>query len=63
MHFFPRGVAFEFFRPKLSSMGGGCAILATAVAMPKTTVDEDCGFIFRQHDVGADDARSARLRS
>ena len=29
------------------------AILATFVSMPEAAVNEDCGFVFRQDDVGA----------
>lgn len=55
MHLVPRGVAFEFFQPPFAPMRRRRAVFAAAVAMPKTSMDEDGRFIFRQHDVGADE--------
>ena len=51
MEFITGGVAFEFGDPPFPPVGRRGAILATLVAVPKTTVDEDNGFVFGQDDV------------
>lgn len=51
MEFVAGGVAFQLFYPKHSSVGGGSAVFAAAVAVPEAAVDEDGGFVFRQDDV------------
>jgi hypothetical protein len=46
------GVAIQFGQPPFPSIGGRRAVLAAAMPMPETAVNENRGVIFRQNDVG-----------
>jgi len=55
MEFVAGGVAFEFGDPPFLPVCRRCAVLTASVPVPKAAVDKDGGFVFRQHDVGADE--------
>jgi hypothetical protein len=54
IQFVPLRIAIEFRQPEFPPMRWRGAVFATFVPMPKTAVDKDDGFVFRQNDVGAD---------
>jgi hypothetical protein len=53
------GVAVEFGQPPFAPDCRRRAVLATAMPMPETAVNEDGGFVFGKKDVGRDETRSA----
>jgi len=46
-------IAIELLKPPFTAVGWCGAILATPVPVPETTVNEDDGLVFGQHDVGS----------
>jgi hypothetical protein len=50
-------VTFQFLQPPIAPVRGRGAILATAVPMPETAVDEDRRFVFGQKNVRAHKTR------
>lgn len=48
----PESVSIDLAFPEISVCFGCLGMLATLVTMPKTTVNEDYGSVFGQHDVG-----------
>ena len=51
MHLVARGIAVEFRQPPFTPVRRRRAVLATRMPMPEAAVDEDGGFVFREHDV------------
>ena len=54
-------VAFQFLQPPVAPVLGRGAILATAMTMPETAVDENCDAMLWHNNVGGDEA-SCQLR-
>jgi len=61
MDFVARGVALQFGEPPFTTVSRCRAIIATAMTMPEAAVDKDDGLVFRQNDVGTDEAAAQKL--
>lgn len=55
MDFVPLSIPIELCQPPLPPVCWCRTILATLVLMPEAAVNEDCGSVFWQDDVGADE--------
>ena len=55
MQFVTRGVAFEFLQPPFAPVRGRSAILAAAMPMPETAVDENGNPLLRHHEIRSDE--------
>jgi len=56
MQLVARGVAIEFFQPPFAPVRGRGAVLAAAMPMPETAVDENRNALFYQNNVRSDEA-------